>query len=256
MIPQLNEREEHVLSLLVADASLSVADLAQRFSVSTVTMRGYLNALAEKGYLYRVRGGAVPAIHPEIVTRTNSMREEKHAIARAAAGLVRDGDTIMIEAGTTTSLVARYLLGRRDVQVVTNNALALAHARGNPGLHVSLIGGEYRPATESIVGPIAVSHVRMFHVGIAFVGTDGFSVAAGLSTQLVESAEIVRAMAGQATRVAVLADSSKFGHRGFAHVLPIDRVTMIVTDAGLSADARNELTEAGVDVIIATKEGV
>ncbi len=249
MIPRLNEKEQQILTLLVRDPNLSVTDLARDLEVSSVTMRGYLNGLAEKGYLYRVRGGAIPTIHPEIVEREQSRQQEKRAIAHHAASMVEDGDTIMIEAGTTTAMVARFLLGKRDVSVVTNNALALAHARGNPGLRVNVVGGEFRPANESIVGPLALSILEQFHVQTAFVGTDGFSVANGLSTHLVEGAEIVRRMAAQAERVVVLADSGKFNHTGFVHVLPLSQVDVIVTDSGLTEGDAASLAETGVDIV-------
>lgn len=249
MIPQLNEKEQQILTRLVRDPNLSVTDLARELDVSSVTMRGYLNGLAEKGYLYRVRGGAIPTIHPEIVEREQTHQQEKRAIAQYAASLVQDGDTIMIEAGTTTAMVARYLLGKRDVSIVTNNALAMAHARGNPGLRVNLVGGEYRPANESIVGPLALSILDQFHVKIAFVGTDGFSIRSGLSTHLVEGAEIVRRMAAQADRVVVLADSSKWNHTGFVHVLPLTSIDTIVTDVGIADDAAAEIAEAGVNTV-------
>lgn len=233
----------------MADPGLGVGDLATRMSVSTVTMRGYLNGLGEKGYLYRVRGGAVPTIHPDIIEHEHQHQREKHWIARAAAEMVSDGDTIMIEAGTTTAAVVRYLLGKRDVSVVTNNALALAHSRGNPGLRVQVVGGEFRPATESIVGPLALEHIRRFHVRTAFVGTDGFSVRHGLSTHLVEGAEIVKCMAGAADQVVVLADSSKYNRSGFVSVLPLSAVDILVVDQGLSPESVQELEDAGPRVV-------
>ena len=254
MIPRLNEKEQQVLPFLVKDPNLGVADLAKELSDSSVTMRSYLNALAEKGYLYRVRGGAIPTIHPEIVEREQTKQREKRAIAEYAASMVDDGDTIMIEAGTTTAMVARFLLGKRDVSVVTNNSLALAHARGNPGLRVNVVGGEFRPANESIVGPLALDTLAQFHVKTAFVGTDGFSVANGLSTHLVEGAEVVRCMASQADRVVVLADSGKFGRTGFVRVLPLSRIDIIVTDDTLPEAGRSELEETGVRVVCVTTQ--
>ncbi len=251
MLPHLNDREEQILIAIVQDPDISVTDLAARFSVSAVSMRGYLNDLAEKGYIYRIRGGAVPTIHPEIVEREQSFPEAKRAIAQAAAALVNDGDSVMIEAGTTTAMVARFLLGRRDVSVVTNNVLALAHARGNPGLRVTIVGGEFRPANESVVGPIALSQISMFRVAVAFVGTDGFSAANGLSTHLVEGAEVVRHMVAQSDRAVLLADSSKFERRGFVRVLGLADIDTIITDAGLSPDATRAIEKLGVEVILA-----
>lgn len=254
MMPRLNEKEEQILAMLVADPSIGVGELATELSVSTVTMRAYLNNLGEKGYLYRVRGGAVPTLHPEIIEREQTRQAQKRSIASMAASLVDAGDTIMIEAGTTTAIVARLLLGKRDVSVVTNNTLALAHCRGNPGLRVQVVGGEYRPATESIVGPVAIEHIRRFHVRTAFVGTDGFSVAHGLSTHLVEGAEVVKCMATAADRVVVLADSSKYNRNGFVTVLPLSRVDIIITDGELPTEAVRDIEEQGLRVIRAGNE--
>lgn len=254
MLPHLNDREEQILIRLVQDPNLSVTDLATKFDVSAVSMRGYLTALADKGYLYRVRGGAVPTIHPEIVERELSHPEAKRAIARAAATLVVDGDTVMIEAGTTTAMVSRFLLGKRDVSIVTNNTLALAHARGNPGVRVTVVGGEFRPANESIVGPIALTQLEQFRVATAFVGTDGFSLSNGLATHLVEGAEIVRCMVRQADRAVLLAGSSKFERRGFVHVLPLAEIDTIITDGGLAAEARRAIEELGIELIIAGED--
>lgn len=249
MLPLLNEKEQQVVELLIEDPTIGVTELADRLSVSAVTMRSYLNGLGEKGYLYRVHGGAVPTIHPEIVEREQRLQPEKRAIARAAAALVEDGDTIMIEAGTTTAMIARYLLGKRDVSLVTNNTLALAHARGNPGLRVNVVGGEFRPASESIVGPMALSYLERFHVRTAFVGTDGFSPAKGLSTHLVEGAEIVICMAKQADRVVVVADSTKLGREGFVRVLPLGRLDVIITDDKIAQTASTEIRDLGIELI-------
>lgn len=246
MIPHLSERERDVLSRLAADSTLGVADLSRELGVSAVTARGYLNSLSEKGYLLRVRGGAVAALHPAIVQRQQENQEEKRRIAEAAAALIHDGDTVMIEAGTTTALIVRFLLGRRDVSIVTNNTLALIYARGNPGLRVTMVGGEYRPSTESVVGPIALEQLRRFHVRLALVGTDGFSVRHGLTTELVEGAEIVRTMAAQADSVVAVADSGKYGRAGFVQVLPLSKITELITDARLGDAAVTEITEMGV----------
>ena len=194
-----------------------------------------LNSLARKGVVVRTRGGAAPAFHPAIVERQNQRVEEKNRIAQAAAALVEDGDTIMIEAGTTTALIAKYLLGKRFVNIVTNSTLILPFARLNPGIHLTVVGGEFRPATESFVGPVALGELERFHVRLAFVGTDGFSLAGGLTTHLVEGAEIVRKMADRAETTILVADSAKFGRIGFVHVLPVSRLQRLISDAATKA---------------------
>jgi len=245
----LTEREREIVRLLAEDRGISVSKLSEHLGVSAVTIRSDLNNLATKGVVVRTRGGAAPAFHPYVVERQNLRVEEKNRIAQAAAGLVNDGDTIMIEAGTTTSLIAKYLLGKRFVNIVTNSSLILPFARLNPGIHLTVVGGEFRPATESFVGPIALQELERFHVRLAFVGTDGFSMEGGLTTHLVEGAEIVRKMAERSEGTILVADSSKFGKIGFVRVLPVQRVQTLITDGELPDGAQAELGEAGVEVI-------
>jgi DeoR family galactitol utilization operon repressor len=245
----LTDREKEIVRLLAEDRAVAVSRLSEQLGVSTVTIRSDLNNLAKKGVVVRTRGGAAPAFHPNVMIRQNLRVEEKNRIAQAAADLVKDGDTIMIEAGTTTSLIARYLLGKRFVSIVTNSSLILPFARSNPGIHLTVVGGEFRPATESLVGPIALGELERFHVRLAFLGTDGFSMEGGLTTNLVEGAEIVRKMAERAGSTILVADSSKFGKIGFVHVLPVQQLTTLITDTGLPPEARAALTDSGVEVI-------
>lgn len=218
--------------------------------VSAVTIRNDLNSLADRGLIIRTHGGASPAFHPGVLERQKLMVEEKNAIAKRAALLVNSGDAIMIEAGTTTSLIVKYLLGKRDIQLVSNSMLVLPFSRINPGIHLTIIGGEFRPATESLVGPIALEELSRFHVKYAFVGTDGYSLESGLTTHLIEGAEIVKKMALQADRTVLVADSSKYGRRGFAHVLDINSVDEIITDSSLNKEIITRLLEKGIKVEI------
>jgi DeoR family transcriptional regulator, galactitol utilization operon repressor len=251
MAANLTEREQEIVTLLTDDTVISVADISRRLEVSAVTIRNDLSSLAEKGVIVRTHGGAFPAFHESILERQRDKVKTKERIARKAAELVDSGDTIMIEAGTTTALVARYLLGKRDLHVVTSSTLVIPYARINPGVHLTVVGGEFRPSTESLVGPVALRDLDQFHVRTAFIGTDGFSLESGLTTHLVEGAEIVRKMASQADRTVLVADSSKLGRIGFARVLPLDALTILITDDGLAAGVREEIKALGVEVRIA-----
>jgi DeoR family galactitol utilization operon repressor len=250
-----NQSERKVLESLLEDSSVSVTDLSRKLDVSTVSVRSVLENLEQKGLIVRTRGGAVSAFHPSIVARQRHMVDEKKKIAEAAAGLVKDGDTIMIEAGTTTALIVKYLLGKRDVHVVTNSMLVLPYARISPSLHLTVVGGEFRPSTESLVGPVSLEELARFHVGFAFVGTDGFSLESGLTAHHVEGAEIVRKMAAQSDKSVLVADSSKHGRAGFVHVLPLSGLSMIVTDGGLAAEKVHELEKGGIKVCVADGAG-
>jgi DeoR family galactitol utilization operon repressor len=245
---ELAEREKTILDFLAENGSLSVGMLARELRVSEVTIRSDLKGLEEKGYLQRSRGGAYPSFHKDILTRQRQNVEEKKRIAKAAADLVKDGDRIMIEAGTTTALIVRYLIGKRDVQVVTNSTLVFAYARLNPTINITLTGGVFRRETESLVGPLALQSIRDFNVRIAFVGTDGFTLERGMTTQLAEGAEIVRAMRERAEATWLVADSGKYGKTGFVSVLPLSGVDGIITNEGLGSEALRALSDAGLNV--------
>lgn len=230
MSEALPERERKILDLISEKGMVSVSLLSSCLNVSSVTVRNDLRTLEKKGFILRSRGGVAPNFHPSILDRQRERVEEKNRIAKAAAELVVEGDTVMIEAGTTTALIGRYLVGKRDIHIVTNSTLLFAYTRINPGIHLTLTGGEFRRATESMVGSLALKTIEQFNVKIAFVGTDGFSIEKGMTTHLIEGGEIVKAMAKQAERTILVADSSKYGKAGFVRVLPLKDVDMIISD--------------------------
>jgi DeoR family galactitol utilization operon repressor len=249
MSSSFSERKSVILDLLMEKSSVSVSELAKQLNVTVVTARSDLATLEEEGLLVRTHGGAVPAQHPKIMERIQADKGIKSSIAKAAASMVEDGDTVIISAGTTTALIAKYLLGKRGVHIVTNNTLLLAYARTNPQLRVTLIGGEFRPEEEGIVGPMALQAIDLFHVSKAFIGIDGASIKQGFTANSVESADLVRRMAEQADEVIAISGSSKFGKPGFARILPFGDVDALVTDNELTQEFETELTGVGVRVV-------
>ena len=215
------ERKQNILGMLTKDSNVTVADIAKAVDVSVVTVRADLDSLEQDGLIVRTRGGALPAFHPKIVEQLSENRESKSAIAKIAASIIKDGDSVIIGAGTTTSLIAKYLLGRKDIHIVTNNTLILTYARVNPQLRVTLIGGEFRPSEEGVVGPLALREIEQFHVSKAFVGTDGISLKQGFTANFLEGAEFVRKIAEHADEVYALADSAKFGKPGLQRFSPL-----------------------------------
>ncbi|PID98291.1 MAG: DeoR family transcriptional regulator [Actinobacteria bacterium] len=236
-------RANHILDRLAVDGEVSVNHLAEELDVSPVTIRSTLKGLEEDGYLVRTHGGARPTAYRNIHLRQNDHVEEKERVAAAAAALVRDEDRIMIEAGTTCSAIVRHLTGKRGVQIVTNSVLVFANARSNPGLSITLTGGQFRPESESLVGPVAERSINSFNARIAFLGTDGFSIDRGLTTQLVEGGQVGSLMRSRAEETWLLADSSKYGRSGFVTFMDIGEVTGIITDSGLSQESITELEE-------------
>lgn len=244
----LNERESFMLDKMAREGSLTVAALARDLNVSEVTIRSDLKGLEEKGFVNRTRGGAHPTFYRDILDRQRLNVEEKNRIAAAAAEFVHDDDRIMIEAGTTTALIVRYLTGRRGVQIVTNSTLVFSYARLNPSLNIILTGGVFRKETESLVGAVAIKAIMDFNVRLAFVGTDGFSVERGMTTQLVEGSEIVKAMKSRAQETWLVADSSKYGKSGFVNVLSLSEVDGIITDSGIDGAALSSMRESALNL--------
>ena len=248
MTASFSDRKKAILDMLTEDSDISVSTLSQTLGVSVVTVRNDLATLEEEGFVIRTHGGAMPTFHPQILARMRQDKDRKAAIAKAAAEKIQDGETVIISAGTTTALIAKYLLGRRNVHIVTNNTLLLTYARTNPQLRVTLVGGEFRPSEEGLVGPLAIQSLDQVFVSKAFIGVDGASVKQGFTAHLVESADLVRKMAQQAEQVYVICDSSKFGKSGFARILPFDGVDGLITDAGLSKEFESTMREAGVKI--------
>lgn len=251
MFGNLNKREQQIIELLAEDSTCSIQMISEKLKVSQVTIRSDLTTLESKGVLIRTRGGALPVYHPAILEHQKRNITAKQRIARAAAELVSDGDNIMINDGTTTSLIAKYLLGKRGIHLVTNSTLLLTYSRVNPSLHTTLVGGEFRAASEAIVGSQALKQLRMFHVRHVFVGTEGFSLEKGLTTYLQESAEIVRTMTELGDNIILLADSSKLNQNGFVKILPVENIDILISDRGLDGSTQKELEKRNIKVILA-----
>ena len=244
------KRESRILDYLRVDSEITVSELSRLLEVSVVTVRNDLRSLEEQGMVIRSHGGAIPAFHPDMLQKKSSHLQEKERIAAAAAALVSDGDRIMITNGTTSALVGKYLLGKRDLQIVTNSTLLLPYARVNPNMTLTFIGGEFRPSAEAMVGPEAIKRLDQFHVSMTISGTDGFTDEYGMTTHLVENAEIVRKMCEQAEKRVVVVDSSKYGRKGFIKILPIEEIDIIITDSNLPDEAAELLREQGVEVML------
>lgn len=247
----LTEREREILVILADDRSATVGQISKHLSVSKVTVRNHLNSLAEKGFVVRTHGGAFPAFHETILERQKHMVDEKNRIARAAAALVQDTDRIMISGGTTTALLPKHLLGKRDVHIVTNSTFLLPYVRINPAVRVTFVGGEFVPSGEAMTGPVALRALSQFHVERAFVGADGFSPESGATAHLADLAEVVRKMSERAEQTVLLLDSSKYGREGFAQMLPTGKIHAIITDARPKPDDRAMLEDRRVELIVA-----
>jgi len=250
VVEHLSAREKQILQTLTEDPSTPSQELAKRFGVSVVTIRTDLKNLAARGVITRTHGGALPAFHKSITNRQAVRSEEKHRIAKAAADLVQEGDTIMIVAGTTTALIAKYLLGKGNIHIVTDSTLILPYVRANPALNLTVVGGEFRGSSESFVGPQALEAVERFNCKMAFLGTDGFSLERGLTTHLIEGAEMVKVMAAHADKSILLADSSKYGRSGFVSIMPLKTMDTLISDTEFDPVVAAQLRSEGIEVLL------
>jgi DeoR family transcriptional regulator of aga operon len=252
-------RHNQILGLVEQQGFVRVADLASRFGVSTVTVRSDLAALESHGRLRRVRGGAVPpsvlrAEQPYEVAAAD-LASEKAAIGRFAAGLVADGDTVLLDVGTTTTAIARALVARsdlRDVTVVTNGltvALELEHAW--PRVSVMITGGTLRRLQHSLVNPLGTLMLERLNASISFIGCNGVDVAGGITNINLPEAEVKRAMVHAARRPIVVADASKLGEVEVAKVCDLADVSLVVTDRSADPAVVSDIAAAGCEVRIA-----
>ncbi|HKS97962.1 MAG TPA: DeoR/GlpR family DNA-binding transcription regulator [Rugosimonospora sp.] len=250
------------LAAYVADAGqVTVGELAERFGVSIDTVRRDLDQLSADGVLVRTYGGAVSL---STVSRTDravdqrlSLQEqEKEKIAALAAGLVQDGSTIMINGGTTTLALARGLRQHRDLTVATNNLLVPAALPASAIRDIYVFGGAVRALTLATIGPVSFRANGGAELDIscdlALIGVGAVSADAGYTTSNLAEAAMMREMISRATRVAILADSSKFGRRLFAQVSELSSADYLITDTIPPPDLRDALAASEVELITPT----
>lgn len=247
----MKDRSTKILELLTQQKKADVSALAQAMGVSSVTMRKDLDALEAKGLVRREHGCAVLHSPDDLSSRLAYHYQRKQLIAKRAAELVADGETVMIENGSCCALLAEELCtNRRDVTIVTNSAFIAGYVRDKAGAHIVLLGGVYQNDAQVMVGPMVAQGAAGFFVSRLFVGTDGFSLERGFTNSDHLRAQAVRDMADQADHVAVLTESEKFSRRG---VVPLGigrQVDVLVTDSGLPSDIRSALEHKGVQVLL------
>lgn len=250
-------RQQRIAALVAEQGFVRVRELSERFGVSAVTLRNDLDQLERRGELRRVHGGATSGLalgEPTFEEASESGAGEKAAIGRAAAALVRPGEALILDVGTTTTAVARALVERtdlHDVTVFTNGLTIALELERAAAITVVVTGGTLRPRQHSLVNPLATTVIEQIRAGTVFLGCNGFDLDAGVTNINLPEAEVKRAMARAARRRVVVADSRKLGEVALAPVCPVDDVDVLVTDAGAPAAFLQALRTRGVDVVVA-----
>ena len=249
------ERQQRIMADARRDGRVEVAALADALNVTPETVRRDLTALERRGTLRRVHGGAIPVdrleLEPTLATRTGRLTEEKRRIAAAALEQVPTEGTVILDAGSTTLAVADLFPRDGDVTVLTNSVAAAAVLTANPGVTLYLIGGRIRGVTGAAVGEWALAALRDICVDVAFLGTNGFSTARGLTTPDQSEALVKRAMVGAARRRVLVSDSTKSADDHLHRFADLADVEQIITDTGLDADVAAEIRTYGPEVVLA-----
>jgi DeoR/GlpR family transcriptional regulator of sugar metabolism len=249
------ERKRKISQFVVENKKATVTELSELFGVSESTIRRDLEELDEQGVIQRAHGGAVvverAAPEPPIIQRTTENEEKKRRIGEATAGLVRDGETVFLGSGTTTLEVARHLVNRNNLTVITN-ALNIANLfAGKPNITVIVVGGLLRHSELSMIGHITDQVLKELRADKVIMGMRAISIEEGLTNDYLPETMTDRAIINFSSEVILVADHTKFGKVSTAHVAPVERITTLVTNAEADPALLSRLREMGIQVIVA-----
>lgn len=261
-----NARRERIYGLLLARKRVTVNELCQECGASEATIRRDLQEMEKNGLLRRVHGGAelLKTTFFDSEARELTLREKlllnikaKRQIGKAAAELVEDDDRIFLEAGSTVMQMIPYLWGKRDLVVVTNCLAVAEEVAKNTNIRMILAGGEYRPTSMAMAGPVAESCLQQIfsqiYVDKLFMGADGVTLEEGVTTPSLDESRVGLLLIKMVKKKILLADSTKFGRVDLCRFAPVEAFDTIVTDSGISPDLVKGLKKKGIELIVASK---
>jgi len=252
----LAQRHQELLQLVEARGQISVDDLAGHFGVSDDTIRRDLQNLERRKLLLRTHGGAVSTTFlahrggTSLSTRADANADAKTRIGKAAAQLISDGETLIVNGGSTTFAFAANLGARRNLSIVTNNVAMLSVLPTEAVQSVYLLGGQYNLNLGLTVGSVGFGSGSI-SLDTAVLGVSGLTSTNGLSTASLEGASMEAQMIAAARRTIVVVDTTKFGYNAFAQIAPLSAIDILVTNSPPPADLSQALSQANVDVIVA-----
>lgn len=246
------ERHRAIVERVREYGSVTVEELTEAFGVSAPTIRADLALLESRGLLIRAHGGAIrldgTLYEPSHEDRRVIRRREKQAIARAAAAMVQNGETILLDAGTTTLELAYALRSKRALTVVTNSLANAMVLMDSGSVDVIMVGGQVQRRRRAALGPLAVRFLDGFRVDRAFLGFNGVDPEGGLTVVDFDAAEVKRRMMGIATHRVVVADSDKIGRVAFASAGAISDAHVLITDSDAAPGVLQRIRDRGVEV--------
>jgi len=255
-----SERRQQITSLVRSRGSVQVINLSERFGVSTQTIRKDLRYLSEREILTRSYGGAIST---DIVgtTRDKSVQDkralrnkEKKRIGKLAASLVKPGDSILLDSGTTTANIARYLPDDETITVVTNDFSVLSELVNKKNIKIIMLGGQMRRMNLAFYGAQTELALSELLVDKLFLGVDGLEVGKGITTHRESEAMLNRAMVKIASQVIAVTDSSKFNHVCLHKIVGLDGIDILISDDEIPERVRNEAERIGFKLLVAEKD--
>lgn len=242
-------REEEIIAIVSEEKKVEVNYLAERLGVSRVTIRKDLDKLEGRGILHRQHGFALLKNEADINYRLAKNYDQKLKIAKKAAESITDGEIVMIESGSTCTLLAEELAYKgSDITIITNSCFVASYVRKAETVKVILLGGEYQKDSQVNVGPLVKQVVKNFYVDKLFVGVDGCDRERGFTGSDFARCDTARMMAENAGNVIVLTDSSKFQKRGAIAEFSFDEVARVYTDDGIPEELKRFLEQQRVAV--------
>jgi DeoR family transcriptional regulator of aga operon len=257
-IPEMSscvDRRTDILKLLEKNDQVNVVELSRQFKVSEVTIRKDLRYLEKKNILIRSRGGAMKQslinVDLSIYDRRKQNIKLKEAIGAEAAGMIFNGETVLLDTGTTVMQIARHLPKKINITVITNSVDITFRLAEYPNIRVIMPGGILRRNSLALVGEQAAESLRGFYCDKYFLSADGIDIERGMMTTNIEEASLARINIKNSKKVIALIDSSKFQSKGITTIAPLAAVDTLITDSGIPAEMLEKIKGLGVYVIIA-----
>ncbi len=252
-------RRDKVVEIVKEKGEVTVKELAEFLGVTSVTVRKDLKELERLGLIVRTHGGAVAPSHTRVewnfIQKSKQHVEEKRAIAKKALEFVKEGDSILLDSGTTTLAMAREIKKRKlhPLTVVTNNLFIATELVGT-SVDLIVLGGKVRENSFSLIGAFCEDNLKRIYVDKAFIGATGFS-SDGFMTPDINEAQVKSMMVSQASEIFIVVDSSKFAHPSFAMYTHLNRIDHVITDWKIPPEVEENIKSFGVNVIKALKKG-
>ena len=251
---KIDTRRNKIIEILNRDGQVRVSQLSKKMGTTMVTIRSDLDVLEKAGYLERIQGGAVQTsfnnYNLEFLRKKKEHSEAKKRIATAVSGFIHDGDTILINSGTTTYYTAIELKKHKNLNIVTNSLTVAIELGSCPSLKVILLGGETNSQDSFTYGNDVLEQLKRYKANYAILSIDGVSLEDGVAAIHAEESMVDRMMMERAKETVIVADSQKLGKEGFVYVCDLKDIDKLVTEKGAEPGIVRQIRDAGIEVIL------